>query len=151
MERVRQSEQNKIGKYERLKYKRSKSLLKKERKKLKEEEKIRLAQMLEGNERIRKTYKLKESFYDFVLKAKDSNQARERIENWCEQVEYVGEKEFKKVVKTLKNWLEEITNSFDYEYSNGYLEGKHNKIKTLKRVSFRMDNFESFRNRILLT
>ena len=103
MERVRQSEQNKIGKYERLKYKRSKSLLKKERKKLKEEEKIRLAQMLEGNERIRKTYKLKESFYDFVLKAKDSNQARERIENWCEQVEYVGEKEFKKVVKTLKN------------------------------------------------
>jgi len=91
---------------------------------LKEEEKIRLAQMLEGNE---------------------------RIENWCEQVEYVGEKEFKKVVKMLKNWLEEITNSFDYEYNNGYLEGKHNKIKTLKRVSFRMDNFESFRNRILLT
>lgn len=34
-ERIRQSEQNKIGKYERLKYKRSKSLLKKERKKLK--------------------------------------------------------------------------------------------------------------------
>ena len=91
---------------------------------VKEEEKIRLAQMLEGNE---------------------------RIGNWCEQVEYVGEKEFKKVVKMLKNWLEEITNSFDYEYNNGYLEGKHNKIKTLKRVSFRMDNFESFRNRILLT
>lgn len=151
MERVRQSEQNKMEKHERLKYKRSKSLLKKERKKLKEEEKIRLAQMLEGNERIRKAYKLKESFYDFVLKAKDRKQAKDRIENWCEQVEYVGEKEFKKVVKTLKNWLEEITNSFDYEYSNGYLEGKHNKIKTLKRVSFRIDNFESFRNRILLT
>ena len=101
--------------------------------------------MLEGNERIRKAYKLKESFYDFVLKAKN------RIENRCEQVEFIGEKEFKKVGKMLKNWLEEITNSFDYEYSNEYLEGKHNKIKTLKRVSFRMDNFESFRNRILLT
>lgn len=32
--------------------------------------------MLEGNERIRKAYKLKESFYDFVLKSKDSNQAK---------------------------------------------------------------------------
>lgn len=37
MERVRQSEQNKMKKYERLKYKRSRGLLKKEREKLKEE------------------------------------------------------------------------------------------------------------------
>ena len=45
------------------------------------------------------------------------------------------------------NWFDEITNSFDYPYTNGTLDGFHTKIKTLKN-SFRLRNFEIFRKRI---
>lgn len=32
-----------------------------------------------------------------------------------------------------------ITNSFDYSYTNGPLEGTHTKIKTLKRISYGLE------------
>ncbi|WP_204907553.1 transposase, partial [Mordavella massiliensis] len=44
-----------------------------------------------------------------------------------------------------------IQNSWKYGKSNGLSEGLNNKIKVLKRVSFGLHSFESFRRRILLT
>ncbi|MFR9302471.1 MAG: transposase [Fenollaria massiliensis] len=41
-----------------------------------------------------------------------------------------------------------ITNSFDRAYTNGFLEGKHNKIK--QKITCTMPNFENFRRKILL-
>ena len=46
------------------------------------------------------------------------------------------------------NRFDEITNSFDYPYTNGPLDGFHTKIKILKRNSFGLRNFEIFRKRI---
>ncbi|MBK1469238.1 transposase [Parvimonas sp. S3374] len=58
--------------------------------------------------------------------------------------------------KLIKKWKKErksnrkIANNFDFPYSNGYLDEKYNKIKTLKRITYRMGNFNNFRNKILL-
>ncbi|WP_194283514.1 transposase, partial [Streptococcus agalactiae] len=41
-------------------------------------------------------------------------------------------------------------NSFNYPWNNGYIEGTHNKIKTVKRVAFGMRNFHHFRTKLLL-
>jgi hypothetical protein len=51
--------------------------------------------------------------------------------------------------KTFINRSEEILNSFEYPFSNGYTEGVNNKIKVIKRNAFGVRNFKRFRNRIL--
>lgn len=44
--------------------------------------------------------------------------------------------EFKELLHTLGNWREEILNYFDYPISNGFVEGKNNRIKTIKRMAY---------------
>ncbi len=51
----------------------------------------------------------------------------------------------------LRLWRQEILNYFDYPYTNGFLEGKNNRIKVIKRVAYGYRNPTNFRQRILLT
>lgn len=53
-------------------------------------------------------------------------------------------------IKTLKQHLPFIENSFLYPYNNGRIEGINNKIKVLNRVSYGYRNFSNFKNRIML-
>ena len=57
--------------------------------------------------------------------------------------------EFKALLHTLANWREEILNYFDYPISNGFVEGKNNRIKTIKRMAYGYRNMDNFRLRIL--
>ena len=43
-------------------------------------------------------------------------------------------KKMKKVLKTFNNLKDYILNSFDYEYSNGVVEGTNNVIKQIKHT-----------------
>ncbi|MHC9533299.1 transposase [Dellaglioa sp. L3N] len=56
-----------------------------------------------------------------------------------------------KSIETLFLHHSEIKNIFDYQYSNGLLEGTNNKIKIIKRASFGFRNFHRFRIRIFYT
>jgi len=51
----------------------------------------------------------------------------------------------------LRIWHNEILNCFDHRYTNGFLEGKNNRIKVIKRVAYGYRNVANFRQRILLT
>ena len=44
--------------------------------------------------------------------------------------------EFKELLKTFANWRQEILNYFDYRITNGFVEGKNNRIKTIKRTAY---------------
>ena len=59
--------------------------------------------------------------------------------------------EFKELLHTLDNWREEILNYFDYRITNGFVEGKTNRIKTIKRMAYGYRNTDNFRLRILAT
>ena len=48
----------------------------------------------------------------------------------------------------MKSKQQQIFNTFDYEYTNGFTEGCNNKIKVLKRNVYVYRNFKRFRNRI---
>ena len=69
--------------------------------------------------------------------------------------EHVIESELEPFMKMLNStssiasWYRAIKNSCMTGYSNGFVEGYHNKIKVLKRICFGVKNFERFRNRIL--
>lgn len=150
LENVRKRIQKDIPAEIRKYLKRSKSILTKPMTKLNDNQKREAALMLEISEEIRLAYGLKESFYQEVLVQKNKEQAQNKISAWLEICKKSKLKEFRSCITAFTNWSNEITNSFDYRYSNGALEGKHTKIKTLKRNSFGMRNFERFRKRIML-
>ena len=44
--------------------------------------------------------------------------------------------ELKELLHTLGNRREEILNYFDYPMANSFVEGKNNRIKTIKRMAY---------------
>lgn len=62
-------------------------------------------------------------------------------------------REFETVKKALKNWKQEIINSFDTvedrRISNGPVESVNSRIKLMKFSSTGYGNFERFRKRVL--
>ncbi|WP_432642941.1 transposase, partial [Acidaminococcus sp.] len=54
------------------------------------------------------------------------------------------------VLKTFKDWENEILEGLTQPFSNGFTEGMNNKIKVLKRIAFGFKNCKRFRGRILL-
>lgn len=147
MEAVRKKEQEKYSKQFRRYFKRSKILLNKES--LSEEDKLKLALMFENAPRLAKAYDLKNKFLDVMHTKNDPAAARKKLSDWFMEAEALNLPEFKSCITAYRNWSEEILNSLDVRYSNGFTEGCNNKTKVLKRVCFGFRNFENFRSRIL--
>jgi transposase len=148
IEKVRKSVQQSLS-YEKAKFlKYSRKLLLTSPHKLNHDGKIRLANILLTDERIRLAYVLKEKFMDFV-RSKDLTEAEARLCEWLELVRAYKISEFSYLAKTILNWRQEILNSFTVPYSNGCIEGFNNKIKVIKRNAFGFRNFSRFRTRIL--
>lgn len=59
-------------------------------------------------------------------------------------------KKMKKALKTFKNIEQYICNSFDYEYSNGIVEGINNVIKQIKHAACGYKKFNHLKARVML-
>ena len=57
---------------------------------------------------------------------------------------------FRKSIKSLKKLRKYVLNSLKYDYTNAMVEGKNNKIKVIKRVSYGYRSFRNFKARIML-
>ena len=57
---------------------------------------------------------------------------------------------FRKSVKSLKKLRKYVLNSLKYDYTNAMVEGKNNKIKVIKRVSYGYRSFRNLKARIML-
>ena len=148
MERVRKNEQNKLSEHFRKYFKHSKHLLMKRPEKLSDEEMDRLSLMFEIAPRLADAYRVKNEFLT-VIRSKSSLEGKQRLIDWLYSVEVMDLPEFKDCTKAYRNWFQEILNSMDVPWTNGYVEGCNNKTKVLKRVSYGMRNFSNFRKRIL--
>ena len=148
MERVRKNEQDHLSDRFRKYFKRSRYLLSKPPEKLTDEEMSRLALMFEIAPRLADAYRLKNDFLA-VIRTKSSDEGRQKLLDWLFAVEVMGIPEFHDCTKAYHNWFNEILNSMDVPWSNGFIEGCNNKTKVLKRVCFGMRNFNNFRKRIL--
>ena len=62
-----------------------------------------------------------------------------------------GPAPFRRLLTMFCRWRREILNYFDYPYTNGFVEGKNNRIKVIKRTAYGYRNNLNFRQRILLT
>ena len=148
MEAVRKNVQKHLSAPWRKFCKHSKRLLHKHPKYLTDEEKEKVRIILGLSGQLEYAYHLKNDFQE-LIKAPDSITGRKLLADWVYLAEIAGLPEFNACTKAVHNWSEQIINSFDVPYSNGYTEGCNNKIKVLKRVCFGVRNFRRFRNRIL--
>lgn len=149
-ENVRKKEQKRFSDYRRKYFKRSRTLLLKDKSKLSRDELEQVALMLETSKPLALAYYLKNEFYD-VMHAKDIYEAKKKLGDWFLKAQTANLPEFQNCINTFTNWEKEILNIFRYSLSNGYTEGCNNKIKVLKRVSYGVKNFSRFRKRILLS
>jgi transposase len=148
MEKVRKNEQNKLSTRFRKYFKKSRNLLMKQTEKLSEEEMDRLSLMFEIAPRLADAYRIKNDFIT-VIRSNSSIEGKQRLVDWLFSVEVMDLPEFHDCTKAYHNWFQEIINSMDVPWTNGYIEGCNNKTKVLKRVSYGMRNFSHFRKRIL--
>ena len=148
MERVRKNEQNKLSSRFRKYFKRSRRLLMRPMEKLSGEEADKLALMFEIAPRLADAYRLKNEFLKVIRSDSYETGKTKRID-WLTAVEVMALPEFNDCTKAYHNWFQEILNSMDVPWSNGFIEGCNNKTKVLKRVCFGMRNFSNFRKRIL--
>lgn len=94
-----------------------------------------------------------------IAKQSTFESAKMDILKWIDKVNDYNSKVnyFKSVAATYKVWLKEIVNSFiinpktNKRMSNGFIEGKNNYIKVIKRIGFGFKDFETFRAKILYT
>jgi transposase len=147
-ENVRKDEQTKFHDARRKFFKRSRKLLLKRPEKLSEDEAAQVAAMLNVSERLRQAYRMKNEFYKF-MECMSREEAKKQLGIWNMMATGYNLPEFEACTKTFINWHEEILNSFESPYTNGYTEGVNNKIKVIKRNAFGVRSFERFRNRIL--
>ena len=129
MENVRKNEQKKLSARFRKYFKRSRSLLMKRTEKLSSEDMDALALMFEIAPRLADAYRLKNEFLT-VIRSESSATGRERLKAWLFSVELMEMDEFRACARVCRNWFQEILNSMDVPWTNGYIEGCNNKTKT---------------------
>jgi len=113
-------------------------------------EKERLNQLFCRYPELKRAWVLKESFRAWYRET-DRSRAEEMLGILEERIANDSLYEFKKLLRTFTNWREEILNYFDYRITNGFVEGKNNRIKTIKRMAYGYRNMDNFRMRILAT
>ena len=101
--------------------------------------------LLNTNEELYETYQIYQSIlYSIDTKNKDIFLSIINGKN------FKISKYMKKALKTLKNMKEYILNAFDYEYSNGIVEGTNNLIKQIKHTACGYRKFKHLKARIML-
>jgi len=118
--------------------------------KLADWEREKLSLLFSRYPEVKRAWVLKESFRAWYRET-DRSRAEELLRLLEERIANDSLYEFKKLLGTFTNWRGEILNYFDYRITNGFVEGKNNRIKTIKRMAYGYRNMDNFRMRILAT
>jgi transposase len=107
---------------------------------------------------LEEAYHLLQELYKIARYSSFEN-AKQNILDWCDKVNNseFNLEELKHVTLTYKSWINEIVNSFILDpithkrLSNGFIEGKNNFCKTIKKIGFGYSDFDVFRYKIITT
>ncbi|MFN0086322.1 MAG: ISL3 family transposase [Blastocatellia bacterium] len=117
---------------------------------LEKEEKERLALLFECAPDLKQAYELREELTAIFETEHSKESGQGAIEDWQERVRRSGLRCFDSFLKTLGNWMNEITNYFVSRLTSGFVEGFNNKIKVLKRRCYGITNITHLFQRIWL-
>ena len=125
----------------------SKYVLLKNQKDLKESEKEKLKEVEKVAPVLTKMHSLKEELRNIFETNKNWSEGLLDLADWLKNIsEY-----FPKSFGTIKRWIGEIIAYFDEGTTQGIVEGINNKLKLIKRRAFGLRNFDNFQIRSFLT
>jgi transposase len=99
---------------------------------------------------VKEAWIIKEKFRVWYRET-DKKKAAFKLQEIEDRIKCGGIPELKDILVTLNNWRDGILNYFEYRITNGFVEGKNNRIKTIKRMAYGYRNMANFRLRILAT
>jgi transposase len=138
-------ELNKVRKQAQMTLKGSKFILLKNGVDLTEEQKVKLADILEHSKRLKLAYELKEEFRNIFERSQTVEAGKEQLLAWLKKARSV----YCDVLTTIRNHLDGICNYFLHRTTSGVMEGINNRIKLIKRQAYGFVNFDNFRARLL--
>jgi len=115
---------------------------------LRPEEGERLAVVLIANPSLATAWRLKEGLRA-VYRAQTGRRAAQTLGQWLTEAQACGLKPFQRIARTLTKWQKEVLNYWRYPLTNAMVEGKHNRVKVLKRRAYGYRNDRTFSLRIL--
>jgi len=129
---------------------RSRYILLKSTENLTDRERLNLEELFSMYPELKDAWRLKESFRRWYRTATRA-EAEVNLGVFEETIIDATFPEFKHLLPIVRKWRQEILNYFDYRIINGFVEGKNNRIKTIKRMAYGYRNMDNFRLRILDT
>ena len=99
---------------------------------------------------LRQAYDLREKLTAIFEREHTKASGTAALKRWMKQVRASGLTCFDSFLKTLENWLDEITNYFVARLTSGFVEGFNNKVKVLKRRCYGITNLKNLFQRLYL-
>jgi transposase len=102
--------------------------------------------------RLEKAWQLKEALRTWYVTATVAD-AVQQLDAWIKQVQQEGPVALREALSPFQNWRQEILAFFQFLsilVSNGFVEGKNNRTKTMRRQAYGYRNRYTLRMRILL-
>ena len=127
-------------------------LLAKNREELSLPEQRRLKVIFENNRKfpaLQNAYFVKEKVRD-IYRARNKKEAEQKFDIIISQLEQFEVGKIREMRDTLKRWRPYILNFFESRTTNAFIEGCHNKIKLIKRMSYGFRNFSNYVLKITL-
>jgi transposase len=115
---------------------------------LRDAEKQQLVRVLEQDARLTAAWTLKEEMRA-VYRAPTEAAAARALHAWIVDAATSGLASFQRTARTLRRWQTEVLNYWRYPITNAVVEGKHNRVKALKRRAYGYRNNRTFQFRIL--
>lgn len=149
MDTMRKQYKDGLSKPELKQLKRDRYILRSRRHNLKMGDEIVLQTWQSQYPTLYEAYQHKELFFDIYDTSKDSTEAKQRFDEWKENIPPYMRKYTKSFLTSLKNWETEILNYFDCRLTNAFTEGLNNMIRSINKEG-RGYSFDVLRAKILL-
>lgn len=108
-----------------------------------------MQEILSYSDELKSVYEWKELFIDWY-DLSNKNNAHITLETWINYGYSLNNQSVSKCLRTINNWKHEIINYHYVGFTNGVVEGRNNKIKTIQRRSYFLRNKKSYKQRIIL-
>jgi transposase len=113
----------------------SRYLLLKNQANLTPDQRVRLGELLDANERLNAVYALKDQL-KMIYHYRRRGWARKALNQWCEMAQEVDHPKMRRFIKRLRSFQYGILNHCDYAIGTSPLEGVNHKIKVIKRKAY---------------
>lgn len=149
MNKIKREKGTDSAEYNELKSKLNVKYLRMNPSKLKDERYQEIKKILEAYPTLYLAFEFKNDFLHSIKNISSGEVFKMFIESYLEEIDKINTDMFDDAISVFTNWKNEIANSFDYPYTNAYVEGTNQKVKVLKRNAYGLANLPRTKKRMM--